>query len=247
MIDNPHKILGVTEGASKDEIKKAYRKMARKYHPDMNPDNPEAAKKMNEINEAYDILMDDSKYNAWKMQKERQSYYGNGGGSYYGGGTGSAYGGGTGAYGNGGGYTYWGDFEDLFGGNFWSNQTQHRPQAQPGDSSNVQNAIQAMNSGQYSTAAVILNSIEQSYRNARWYYLAAIANHGAGNTMLATDYIQKAVQMEPNNTLYRQILQQYKGPGRTYEQHSGDFNTRAVSLDKICCGLCLTKLLCPYC
>ena len=245
MIDNPYKVLGVSENASKDEIKKAYRKMARIYHPDMNPDNPEAANKMNEINEAYDILMDDSKYNAWKVQKERQSYYGNGTGSY-GGGTygGGSYGGGT--YGN-GGYTYWGDFEDIFGGGFWSSQTQHRPQVQPGDSTNIKNAISAMNNGQYSTAAVMLNSIGENYRNARWYYLAAIANHGAGNTMLATDYIQKAVQMEPGNTLYRQILQQYKGTSRTYEQNSRDFNTHAINLDKICCGLCLTKMLCPYC
>lgn len=244
MIDNPYKVLGVSESASKDEIKKAYRAMARKYHPDMNPDNPKAAEKMNEINEAYDILMDESKYNAWRTQKERQQYYGKGSGSYYGGG--SSYGG-SGTYGQGGGYTYWGDFEDLFGGGFWSSQTQHRPQAQAGDSANVQNAIQAMNSGQYSTAAVILNSIENAYRNARWYYLAAIANYGAGNKILAVQHIQKAVQMEPSNQLYRQIMQQYTQAERTYQQNSTQYNTRAVSLDKLCCGLCLTQMFCPFC
>lgn len=242
MIDNPYKVLGVEESASKDEIKKAYRKMARKYHPDMNPDNPKAAEKMNEINEAYDILMDDSKYNAWKMQKERGSFYGNG--NPYGG-YGNPYGGGT--NGQGGTYTYWGDFEDLFGRGFWSSQTQHRPQPQATDSSNIKNAIQAMNSGQYSTAAVILNSVSQTERNARWYYLSAIANHGAGNTMLALEHIQKAVSMEPQNTLYRQILQQYQGPARTYETNSRDYNTKVVSLDKLCCGLCLADLFCPLC
>lgn len=236
MIDNPYKVLGVSENASKDEIKKAYRAMARKYHPDMNPDNPKATEKMNEINEAYDILMDDSKYNAWKAQKQRQDYYGSGSGSYYGGGT----------YGQ-GGQSYWGDFEDIFGSGFWSSHTQHRPQSQAGDSAVIQNAIQAMNSVQYSTAAVVLNSVDNALRNARWYYLAAIANHGAGNTMLALDYIQKAVQLEPGNNLYRQIMQQYKGAGRTYEQNSQSYNTHTVNLDKICCGLCLTKLLCPFC
>ena len=236
MIDNPYKLLGVPESASKDDIKKAYRKLAKKYHPDMNPDNPKAAEKMNEINEAYDILMDDNKFREWKMKKDQQAYYGNGTGNTH---SGSG-------YGNTGAYTYW-DFEDIFGGAFWSNQTQHRPQAQEGDSANIKNAIQAMNQGQYSMAAVILNSVAASERTARWYYLSAIANHGAGNTMLAIDHIKQAVKMEPNNTLYQQIYRQFNSSSRTYEQNSRDFNPTVVSLDKVCCSLCLARLFCPCC
>lgn len=56
MVQDPYKVLGVSRDASDEEIKKAYRELAKKYHPDLNPDDPVAAAKMNEINEAYDMI-----------------------------------------------------------------------------------------------------------------------------------------------------------------------------------------------
>ncbi len=62
-----YKILGISKDASKEEIKKAYRNLARKYHPDHNPDNKEAEEKFKELQEAHEVLSDEEKRKTYDM------------------------------------------------------------------------------------------------------------------------------------------------------------------------------------
>ena len=114
-------VLGVSKTADKDEIKKAYRKLALKYHPDKNPDDKEAEDKFKEVNEAYEVLSDEDKrqkYDQFGFAGVDPNYQGGyGGGGYGGSGFGGGYTGGGFSGGSGG---FEDIFSDLFGGGFSS-------------------------------------------------------------------------------------------------------------------------------
>ena len=74
MVADPYKVLGVAPTASEEEIKKAYRDLSKKYHPDLNPGDENAAKKMSDINAAYDQIQ--------KGGTQQQAYASGGGAGY---------------------------------------------------------------------------------------------------------------------------------------------------------------------
>lgn len=112
-----YEVLGLQKGASEDEIKQAFRKMSRKYHPDFNPDDKTAEEKFKEVNEAYEVLSDPTK-------KSRYDQFGHAGvdPSYGGGGFGGGFSGGFGDM---------GDISDIFssffGGGFGGRTSPNAP------------------------------------------------------------------------------------------------------------------------
>ena len=244
MIDDPYKILGVSRNASKEEIKKAYRQKAKLYHPDLHPDDPDAGDKMNEINEAYDMLMNPEKY-------RRTQSFGGGSGSN----GGSTYGNGRGPYGS-GGYGYGGyggsngpyggfSFDDLFGFGFAGSIPM--PEILSGDSLAVKSAVASIRSSDYRSAINILINIPEASRGARWYYLMGISNYGTGNLIQATQYMNQATSMDPQNPLYRQILNQMTRSSGAYQENGRGFNMEVMDMRRLCMGLCFGQLLCSFC
>ncbi len=238
MID-PYKVLGVSPGASQDEIKKAYRKKAKEYHPDLHPNDPDAARKMNEVNEAYDLLQNPDKYKAKQEQEQRKQQYRSSAGGYGQNaqqGTNQGYGWYQGA---GGWYSDFGgfDFGDIFG--FASRQYDTAPRPQSGDPDELVHAINAVNSRRFSDATIILSRMTSSYRNARWYYVSAVAHYGTGDTVRAHELLQKAIRMEPENPVYMQLLREYSNAEQARSSYGNItyFNSPFGFLAKIFFGI----------
>ena len=219
MTEDPYKVLGVSPSASDEEIQKAYRKLVKKYHPDVNPGDENAERKMREINAAYDQIKN-------IREGKASGSYGNTGSSQTSGGY----------YGNYGGFSW----EDIFG-QAYGGFSQQQNEA----TNELTAARNYINSGHYREALNVLNSVNPAERNARWYYFHALANYGLGNKIEAMNSAQQAARMEPNNVEYQQLVQRLQSGGTTYRQYSTTIPMGAGT--GVCLSICLANLLCNMC
>ena len=178
MIKDPYAVLGLEPDASADDIKKAYRLMAKKYHPDLHPDDPEIQEKMNAVNEAYDMLTNPNKYAAKQAQESAQKE--------------SA------------------DVEIVSERTPAANQAIPRPVVMADDSEDIRQVVELLNANRFQDAIAVLTLVPSTGRNARWYYLSALANHMMCNYAPAAELMHKAVQMDPSNDLYMQLFMQFQ-------------------------------------
>lgn len=231
---DPYEVLGVPRTATEDEIKSAYRKLAKKYHPDLNPGDKECEQKMNEINAAYEAIKN--------PQPQQQSYggYGSSAGGYSSGGYSSGGNGGS------GGYDPFGFGFDPFGFGYQERQT-YNTRYEARDSSEIQAALHYINAGAYDEALHVLSTVNAADRDAKWYYCSARANYGQGNRVAAMEHIRRATQMEPDNPDYQRFYQTVQSGGRAYTNHGASYGFNTCSSGDPCGRLCTFWCLLNIC
>ena len=223
-MNDPYSILGVPRGCTDEELKKAYRSLSRKYHPDANINNPnkeQAEAKFKEVQQAYDQIMHERQYGSSADSSYDSYSYGNPGDF--------------------GGFGY-GPFRGFYG--------QYR-QAGPQTGSESQEdlhmraAANFINGGRYKEALNVLDGI--SNRNAQWYYYSAVANSGLGNNVIALQYAKEALRLEPSNYQYQMLVQRLESGGTWYQQQQGTYQTTFNMGNNFCLKLCLLNALCNCC
>jgi molecular chaperone DnaJ len=193
---DPYRVLGVSPDASEEEIKKAYRTLSRKYHPDANVGSPHQAEyeeKFKDVQQAYKTIMD---IRSGKAQAQT----------------------GYGGYGYGGGQGF-----DPFGFGGFGGQGQAYQQEVSQEEQYLRSAAQYIQSGYFREGLNVLEQIPKEKRRGTWYYYSAFANYRAGNNATALEHAKIACEFEPNNFQFRQLLSIITGGETRYQQRSGQY------------------------
>ncbi|MCR5735340.1 MAG: J domain-containing protein [Lachnospiraceae bacterium] len=251
-MNNPYNTLGVAENATEEEIKKAYRALSRKYHPDANINNPNKAaaeEKFKEVQQAYQQIMDmrEKGYTSYSSYNDRYGTRNN-----------SSYNTGYSSYGSTGGTNYrefdFGDFEDFFRafgfGAFTGNSGAYRQNrtayaGQDERTVHMQAAANYINNRRYQEALNVLAGINN--RDGQWYYMSAYAHAGLGNNVQALEHAKRAVSLDPDNYQYRELLNRLSSVENYYRERRNDYTGTAVGPSNMCVKLCFWNLVCNLC
>ena len=215
---DPYKILEIDRSASDEEVKKAYRKLSRKYHPDANINNPkkdEAEAKFKEVQQAYQQIMD-----------ERERGYSSS----------------DSGYGQNGGYGEYGPFGG-FGG--FGGYSSGAGQSETEEEVHLRAAANYIRSGHYKEALNVLAGISE--HSALWYFYSASANSGLGNNVTALEHAKEAVRLEPQNMQYQMLLQRLESGGTWYQNRQTVYGYPGTFDSSWCVKLCVANLLCNIC
>ncbi len=233
---DPYAVLGIRRDATEEEIKKAYKALSRKYHPDANINNPDkdrAEEKFKEIQAAYQQIM-----------KERTEGY-SGYGQYQSGSDSAERGddpfGGFGYGGPFGGFGYgpFGGFYGSYGQNGGNTGYEEEPY--------LRAAGNYIRNGYYKEARNALDAMGLQERGARWYYYSARAHAGMGNNVAALEHARKAVSLEPNNPDYQNLVRNFESGGSWYEQRQASYGYPTTGGGNLCLKLCIANLVCNMC
>lgn len=227
---DPYKVLGVSPQATDEEIKKAYKQLSKKYHPDANLNNPnkeQAEEMFKNVQQAYQTIM--KQRTGSGNATYGSSAYGN---TAYGGNQNSGYGQSS--------ADPFGDFWNMFGGgyqSFFYNETD----------SYLKAAVSYLQNGYYKEARNVLDGILAQNRGGRWYFYSAQAHNGLGNKMEAMEHAKMAVSFEPDNQTYKNLLQTIENGGNWYESRSRQYSSPTYTGGDLCWKLCLLNFACNVC
>lgn len=182
---DPYQVLGVPYNADEDEIKKKYRTLVKQYHPDLHPNDPEAARKMSEINAAYEMI----------KSGEAKAYRGN---SYNTGGQ-SSQSGYAGAY-------QYGDMDDFLN-SFFGAFGFGTAASQMNENEAYERVSRYIAEGDLDAAASLLNRMVM--RSAKWYYYAAQLSSMAGEYREAVRYADEARRQDPSDPEFAELSAEY--------------------------------------
>ncbi len=218
MDQDPYQVLGVSPDASDEEIKKAYRDLTKKYHPDLNPGDESAVEKMHQVNAAYDAIKNGTAQSGFGGSTSAQQ---------------EAYG----PYG-------WAGFSGFGGFNPYTWYQESSRQTERSEYTAARNYIR---NRMYKEALTALSGIPAEERDGRWYYLSGVAKMYQGNKIAALEDARKAVELDPDCDEYQNLLSQLESGGDFYNTYSAEYRS-GLGLDRMCVALCASQLcLGPLC